>query len=189
MEILSFKPLSARNWKDLEQLFGKRGACAGCWCMAWRLSHKEWEAGKGLSNKRKLKSLVSRGTSPGILAYKGRQPIGWCSVAPRPEFIALQGSRVLARIDDEDVWSISCLFVAKESRGSGVSVQLLRAAAKFVEDRGGKIIEGYPVLPYTKKMPDAFAWTGTQSAFEQAGFTEVARRSKARPIMRIYLNG
>jgi GNAT superfamily N-acetyltransferase len=185
MEKLSFKPLSVKNWDDLEDLFGNRGACGGCWCMTWRLTHKIWQAGKGASNKRRLKSLVKLGQSPGILAYKGQRPIGWCSVAPRRDFITLQRSRVLAPIDAEDVWSISCLFIARAYRGKGVSVQLLRAAAKFVEKRGGKIVEGYPVVPYTTRMPDVFAWTGTLAAFERAGFIEVARRSKARPIMRI----
>ena len=46
------------------------------------------------------------------------------------------------------------------------------------------MVEGYPVEPYTGKMPDAFAWTGLVSSFTQAGFREVARRSKSRPIMR-----
>src|SRR5262245_14820805 len=26
-------PLTPERWPDLEQLFGPRGACAGCWCM------------------------------------------------------------------------------------------------------------------------------------------------------------
>jgi hypothetical protein len=33
-------------------------------------------------------------------------------------------------------------------------------------------------------VADAFVWTGLASAFRQAGFKEVARRSKTRPIMR-----
>ena len=35
------------------------------------------------------------------------------------------------------------------------------------------------------KIPDSFVWTGLPSAFERAGFVEVARRSPARPIMRV----
>jgi hypothetical protein len=34
-------------------------------------------------------------------------------------------------------------------------------------------------------MPAAFAWTGFPSAFIKAGFIEVERRSRTRPIMRI----
>lgn len=184
-----FLPVTRSRWNDLERLFGPRGACGGCWCMAWRLSPLLWRAGKGESNERKMKSLVERGRSPGILAYDGRQPIGWCSVAPRSEFIALQRSRVLAPIDSANVWSITCLFIAKEYRGKRVSVQLLSAVGTILQKRGARIVEGYPVIPYTRKMPDVFAWTGTYSAFKQAGFLEVARRSRSRPIMRMYLKG
>jgi hypothetical protein len=49
---------------------------------------------------------------------------------------------------------------------------------------GATIVEGYPVEPKTADMPAPFAWTGTASAFRKAGFTEVARRSATRPIMR-----
>jgi hypothetical protein len=33
-------------------------------------------------------------------------------------------------------------------------------------------------------MPVAFAWTGFVAAFAQVGFTEYARHSATRPIMR-----
>ena len=33
-------------------------------------------------------------------------------------------------------------------------------------------------------MPEVFAWTGIRSAFDNAGFKEVARRAETRPIMR-----
>jgi hypothetical protein len=48
-------------------------------------------------------------------------------------------------------------------------------------------VEAYPVEPKKDKMPDAFAWTGLASAFIKAGFTECARRSETRPIMRFYI--
>jgi hypothetical protein len=34
---LAFHPLTPERWHDLEQLFGTRGACGGCWCMWWRV--------------------------------------------------------------------------------------------------------------------------------------------------------
>lgn len=88
-------------------------------------------------------------------------------------------------MDDTPVWSISCLFVHKGQRKKGISVQLLRDAVDHVKSRGGKVVEGYPVEPYSEDMPAPFAWVGLASAFLAAGFKEVARRSKSRPIMRI----
>ncbi len=181
---LQFYPATKSRWKDVEALFGARGACGGCWCMSWRLKRADFEHGKGPKNKKALKNLVTKGKSPGILAYENGKPIGWCSVAPREEFVFLGKSRVLAPIDDAAVWSVSCLFVEKQHRSKGVSVALLKAAAEYVKKRRGKILEGYPVVPYISKMPDAFAWTGLPSAYKKAGFKEAARRSKSRPMMR-----
>ncbi len=50
-----------------------------------------------------------------------------------------------------------------------------------------KIVEGYPIAPKKDKVPDVFAYTGFLSAFQSAGFVEVARRSETRPIMRFYI--
>jgi GNAT superfamily N-acetyltransferase len=91
----------------------------------------------------------------------------------------------LKPIDEREVWSVACLFVAKPFRRRGVTVGLLRAAGEFVARRGGKIVEGYPIDPKQDSMPDVFAWTGLKSAFNKAGFSECARRSETRPIMRI----
>ena len=91
--------------------------------------------------------------------------------------------RSLKPVDDLPVWSVTCFFVAKAHRGQGVTVALLEAAAKFVRKRKGKALEGYPSDPKAR-WPDAFAYHGTVSAFEQAGFVEVRRPSKGRAIMR-----
>ncbi|MBI1745315.1 MAG: GNAT family N-acetyltransferase [Acidobacteria bacterium] len=181
---LVFHPLTSDRWTDFEILFGERGACGGCWCMWWRLKRSEFERRKGRANKQSMRSLVMSGEVSGILAYAAEEPAGWCAIAPRESYTVLERSRVLKRIDDKPVWSVTCLFVKKEYRNKGVSVQLLRAAVAFVKAQGGTIVEGYPVEPKTDRMPDIFAWTGLVSAFQQAGFVERARRSQTRPIMR-----
>jgi len=152
--------------------------------MVWRLARSEWEEGKGKDNRRGLMRLVKRGAEPGILAYADGEPIGWCAVAPRGEYPALRRSRVLKPLDDEPVWSISCLFVLASWRRKGISAALIEAAAEHAMKHGARIVEGYPVIPYSKAAPGAFLWTGTPRAFERAGFMEVHRWSKNRPIVR-----
>ncbi len=78
-----------------------------------------------------------------------------------------------------------CFFVARRQRRKGLTVQLLIAAVEFAGTRGARIVEGYPVEPKNDRVPDAFVYTGLLSAFQQAGFIEVFRRSATRPIMRI----
>lgn len=181
-----FRPATKTRWKDLEALFGPRGACAGCWCLYWRLPHAQFHAGKGAGNRRAFRRLVETGQEPGLLAYAGKQPIAWCALAPRSALPRLDRSRVLAPVDAAPVWSVPCFFVARPYRRRGLQARLLVAAAARARARGAAILEGYPVEP-DGATADAFAWTGLASAFREAGFKEVARRSPTRPIMRLRL--
>jgi GNAT superfamily N-acetyltransferase len=179
-----WKALSAETWKDFERLFGERGACGGCWCMTWRRPRREFRAEAGAGNKAAIKKLMQSGEPVGILLYKHGEAVGWCSVAPRQQFVALERSRVWARVDDTPVWSVSCFFVARPYRKQRLSVELLRAAAAYAKKLGAKTIEGYPQDLGGKTLPAAFVWTGLLKTYERAGFVEVARRSPAKPIMR-----
>lgn len=181
---LTFKPLTPDRWDDFCTLFGERGACGGCWCMWWRKPRSQFTRDKGATNKRSMKRLVDSGESPGIIAYDGRDAVGWCAIAPRADYPVLLRSRVLKPVDDKPVWSVVCFFIARPYRRQGVGVELLKAAVKHAAKFGAKIVEGYPVEPKKDSMPDAFAWTGLASLFKRAGFVEVLRRSDTRPIMR-----
>ncbi len=151
--------------------------------MFWRQTKPDFVRNSGEPNKRALKKLVTKGAPTGILAYSDSQPIGWCAIAPRQDLIKLEQHRTLKRLDDHPVWSVVCLFVAKSFRQQGVSVALLKAAAEWARSQGAQIVEGYPTEP-GKKLPDPFVYTGLASTFRKAGFVEVARPARTRPIFR-----
>lgn len=184
---LNYFPFTPDRWNDFETLFGERGACGGCWCMLWRLKRSEFESGKGDGNRNAMRAIVESGVVPGILAYIKGKPIAWCSLAPREDYPALERSRIMKKIDETPVWSISCFFIDKGYRRQGVSTWLARAAIDYVKRRGGNTLEAYPVESKKKHTPPAFAWTGLASAFKKVGFIECARRSETRPIMRYYI--
>ena len=186
---LAFRPLTPRRWTDFEALFGPRGACAGCWCMFWKLPNKDFEALAYDGNKAAQKAIVEAGRAPGLLAYAGKEAVGWIAVEPREKYPRLARSRVLKPVDAQAVWSITCFFTRRDHRGQGVSVGLLRACIEHVRKHRGKIVEGYPVEPRSGKLPAPFVYTGLASAFREAGFTEVARRSETRPIFRYVIGG
>jgi GNAT superfamily N-acetyltransferase len=187
---LEWHPLTMERWHDFKRLFGERGACGGCWCMLWRLKRSQFERLKGEGNRRAMRAIVESGTVPGILAYAQEEPVAWCSVAPREDFQSLARSRILKKVDETPVWSISCLFIASRFRGRGLSVALAAAAVDYVSRRGGRMVEAYPVEPgRNKRQAPVFVWTGLASAFRKAGFRECARRSPTRPIMRFHIRG
>lgn len=185
---LEFHSLTPDRWPDLAQLFGPRGACAGCWCMWWRIKRSEWEQQRGEGNREAFRAVVEAGALTGILAYSDGKPAGWCAVAPRDTYTVLERSRTLKRIDDQPVWSVTCFFVARPFRRQGLMERLLAAAVDHARDHGAQIVEGYPIEPRQSSMPDAFAYTGLAATFRKIGFVEAARRSETRPIMR-YLIG
>jgi len=183
----TFSVLDQGHFSDFEKLFGPRGACGGCWCMFWKLPHKDFQILAGDGAHQMQKSLVEQGLTPGILAYDGDNPIGWIAVEPRSEYPRLARSRVLKPVDQAEVWSVTCFYTARTHRRRGVTVELLKQAVIYVDSKGGKIIEGYPVEPKEGKAPDPFVFTGLPGAYRAAGFVEVARFSPTRPIYRFYI--
>jgi len=185
----TFLPLTAERWPDLETLFGRNGACAGCWDMYLRLRPGEWGRMQGEPNHQAFRQIVMSGTEPGIIAYAGNVPAGWCAVEPREAYPALARSRLLHPVDDEPVWAITCFFVHRAFRRRGLITCLLREAVAWAQAHGARIIEGYPIDPGEKRISAGNAWRGTADLFRAAGFTEVARRAPDRPIMRYSRDG
>lgn len=172
------------DWASFTQVMGEKGGCGGCWCMLWRLSSKDMEAGQGAANRAAMKAIFEAGAAPGLVAWQDDKAVGWVQVAPRAAFPRMANSRILQPVDDLPVWSVSCFFVDKSVRRQGLSVALLTAAGVFAKSKGAVVLEGYPIDTPKPKYPPVYAWTGFFGAYQAAGFTEVARRSPTRPIMR-----
>lgn len=180
----TFRPLTLERWPDLETLFGPRGACAGCWDMWRRIKRSTFEAQQGDANREAFRQIVEGGAVPGLIAYDGQEPVGWVAVEPREAYPVLQRSPVLKPVDDQPVWAITCFFVAKGYRRTGMTAALIEAALDHAGRHGARIVEAYPVAPRSGDAPDMYVFTGTVAAFERLGFVEAARRSPTRPIMR-----
>ncbi len=181
----SFEPLTLKNWKQFEALFGEKGACGNCWCMYYRLRKSAFDTGKtNLGNKKAMYDLVKTGYPTGLLALYQDQAIGWLALAPREDYPRLENSRVHKRIDNEAVWSIPCTFIAKGFRRKGFSIALLKGAIAYARENRITLLEAYPAIPTQEKLPDAFAWIGLYTAFEKAGFKIVDRKSPNRPMVR-----
>lgn len=180
------RPLTTQTWSDLERLAALPGSSIlrGCWCMYYRLSGPvSVSAAAGGDHRQELCALVDAGTVPGLVGYLDGEPVGWISLGPREDYLRLRRSRVMRPVDDEDVWSVVCTFVARQHRGKGVQHRLLRAAVDYARDRGVRLLEAYPV-DKPERSHDDFMFFGSRSLYERAGFTEVVRRSPTRVVMR-----
>jgi len=182
---IKFKALNKDTWTDLQTLFGPKGACGGCWCMYWRLPHKQYEAHRGQGNKEKLKSLIQNQAHLGVMAFDHDLPIAWCSVSPKTELPRIQTSRLFKNTSEvKDTWSITCLYIHKDHRGRGMSGTIISTAADYAFDHGAANIEAFPIIPKSK-IPAVFAWVGFVNSFERAGFKKIVQVSDTRALMRL----
>jgi GNAT superfamily N-acetyltransferase len=179
------RPVTPSRWDDLVSLFGPSGAYSGCWCMWFRETSAEFDRNGNPGNRKALAALVRRNRRPGLLAYVDGRPAGWVSLAPRDEFGRIERSPALKPVDDRPVWSVVCFFIDKRFRGRGLGKRLLDAAVDHAAGKGARVVEAYPRDPSAgRRITSAEAFVGLLPMFEAAGFREVARRSKDRPIVR-----
>ncbi|HZF16995.1 MAG TPA: GNAT family N-acetyltransferase [Steroidobacteraceae bacterium] len=182
------RALTRRDWPHIETLFGERGACAGCWCMFWRVpgSRTQWQARLGERNKRAFRRLVEAGRVRGCLAFAGRDPIGWVSIGPKIEFPYFERSRSIPASADAREWCVTCFYVPARWRSKGVASSLLAAAVELAGKSGARLIEGYPLVPKHAhaRAPAAFAWTGVPRLYEQCRFERAANPVAKKVIYR-----
>jgi GNAT superfamily N-acetyltransferase len=178
--------LDPDRWPDFLALARQMGGNRSCYCMWWRE-----ERGERLGRPRSqaARELVDQGPAPGLIAYEGDTPVGWCAVAPRAAYPRLntgRDTRPLPDADDLDrVWVVSCFFVPQQWRGQGVTRMLLAAAVDFAYRHGARVVEGVPIDPAVVHRSAGASYTGTLPLFLAAGFEEVARPTpKARVTVR-----
>ncbi|MYH60986.1 MAG: GNAT family N-acetyltransferase [Caldilineaceae bacterium SB0675_bin_29] len=181
---LLFLPVTAERLPDLEEFSNCHGKFRYCSCMRWRMTSSAFRRSTKEKRVAALEELVRAGTPVGILAYSGTTPVGWCSVAPRESYAALERSRVLPRVDDAPVWSVVCLFVDRRFRRQGLTGRLLQAAVDYARGQGAPAVEGYPVAPDAP----SYTYMGTPETYRRAGFVDVTPVGQKRMVMRYNLH-
>jgi GNAT superfamily N-acetyltransferase len=171
-------PLTPDRWRDFAALMESRFDTRHCWCMAPRLA-TSYRTRTGAANRRAMKKVVdSAPAPPGVLAYIDGEPVGWCAVAPRPDFPRIDRVASRATSGDTDVWAVVCFYVLRHARRQGVSKALLAAAIRISQEHGARSVEGYPVEGGNNP------YRGFPSVFRAARFNEVARLRANRPLLR-----
>ena len=182
---LKLQPLTVNNWHLFEEVMGEKGGCGGCWCMYFRLFPKEFSNDKYEGHKGRMYDLVKAAKPTGLIATYNKEAVGWIAFAPREDYKRIENSRGFKRIDDKPVWSVTCFFIKKEFRKMGLSEQMIKGTVDYARKKKIKILEAYPAIPYSDKVPPPFLWVGILSAFTKNGFEVVQQNGKSRAMVRL----
>lgn len=181
-------PATADTWDDVVTVMGTRGDPSRCWCQFFLLTGAAWRESRAAENRERLRcQITSAGYPVGVLARQGAHPIGWCAVAPIDDYPRLLASP-LTGTALPGTWSITCFVVRVGHRRQGVSRALLAGAVDHARAGGARLIEAYPIdTTVRESASSADLYHGPLGIFLDAGFTEVARPSPARPLVRLML--
>jgi GNAT superfamily N-acetyltransferase len=165
----------ATVFEDVRTMVGpKRPDANVCWCLSYRLtSSKENLSLIGTARGDRVEQLVRMSPPPGVLAYDGREVVGWAAVHRRAD-TSFARNRKIPHVDDLDVWSVWCIRVRPCHRKQGISHHLLAGAVEFARAHEAVAIEGYPLDNRGARIDQTMAYPGSMALFERAGFTKAA---------------
>jgi GNAT superfamily N-acetyltransferase len=194
---LEIVPANQASWKDIQAVFGTTGDAHRCQCQRFKTPAREWDrqwaSGSVGERAKHLRAQTRCGrpnstTTNGLVAYLAGEPVGWCAVEPRTEYVRLGRIPWTGRKEDKTdagIWAVPCFITRAGYRRRGISRALACAAVDFARQRGARALEGYPIITQPGRE---IAWgevhVGSRSIFVDAGFTEVSRPSLRRVVMR-----
>ena len=184
------RPLDADTWPDFARLVEAHGGVfGGCWCMSF---HPEG-ANRGTTaaqNRAAKEARVRDDRAHAALVYDGTSCVGWCQFGVPDELPRIKNRKAyLDGLDDggDDQlpdWRITCFFVDRTHRRSGVAAAALAGALAEITRLGGGTVESYPEDAADRKVSAAFLHNGTLALFEAHGFHPTRRIGKHRWVVR-----
>ena len=172
VQSLRIEPLTESRMEDFAAVANPNHRQKHCWCLSHRLSAQEIRERGGEDRYEAMCSLAREKIAPGVIAYLGDQPVGWCSISPRAQIPKLENSKLIRPVDDLRVWSIICMVVRGGYRRRGVNRQMVLGVLEYAKSLGAPAVEAYPVDP-EGRMDLTMAYVGTRKMFEEAGFEVV----------------
>jgi ribosomal protein S18 acetylase RimI-like enzyme len=149
------KELSSSTWPDFERFFTQGNGWDYCWCMAFQSDRsrskgrQRTRAEQGVRNREDKRRLVGEEVAHGILVYAHDEPVGWCQFGPAEELLSVDRRKTSGRTAEERsgdrLWRITCFVTSKKHRRNGVAGIALAAALAAMREKGGGLVEGYPV--------------------------------------------
>ena len=184
------------SWADLQAILGTADYPGRCYCQRFKTRDCHWSSMNDQERRSRLREQTHcdnprASATTGLVAYLGKEPVGWVAVEPRTAYPRLLRTRTAWSGRGEDkaddsVWAVTCFVTRKGYRKRGVTYALAAATVDFARENGARALEAYPMTaPPGKEITWGELHVGSRQVFDDAGFTEVSHPSPRRVVMRI----
>jgi hypothetical protein len=177
------RPLTAETWDAYARMMERHnGVFGGCWCTWFHTMSSEKE--RSYEANRNLKQrLVGERRAHAALVFRADEVVAWCQYGSPVELPNIYHRKQYdAELDVMPDYRITCIFVDKRHRRSGLSSVALRGALDLIAAAGGGLVEGYPHdAQGTRK---SVLYDGTRTLFEAAGFDYIRPKGPGNCVMR-----
>jgi hypothetical protein len=177
------EPLTAATWAPFARLVERHnGVSGGCWCTWFQTMHSEKAFTAG-GNRDCKHRLVLEGRAHAALVLEGEEAVAWCQYGSPAELPNIYHRKEYeATREPAPDFRITCLFVDKRVRRSGLSLIALRGALDLIAQAGGGVVEAYPHDTGGSRVSNLYS--GTRTLFESAGFTYVRPKGSRNCVVR-----
>lgn len=179
------EPLGPATWDAFADLVERHnGVFGGCWC-TWFHRFPDPPERAELGNREFKRRLVEQGRDHAALVYDGDLAVAWAQYGPVAELPNIHHRKDweqgLQQVPDH---RITCLFVDRRYRRTGVAALAVGGALSLIAAAGGGLVESYPHdLPPDRKISSSFLYNGTRTMYERLGFTYQRPKGKGNCVM------
>jgi GNAT superfamily N-acetyltransferase len=167
--MLSLEPLVADQLDTFRDFLG-RDDFGGCFCAVWTAFGDDWVPrcrDSAQPNFHETKRRVLEGQHVGFLVLDETEPVAWTGSGPKSGF-PLLATKLASRLTGVtgDVWSVACIAIRADRRGSGLSRRIVELLIDRARDAGATAMEAYPTRPWDEPR----SYRGSETTFEKFGF-------------------
>lgn len=179
------KPLTTETWDAFAALAAKHnGVWGGCWCTYFHADTDE-DPKKQLGGHDFKKRMVELGIAHAALVFEGEDAIGWAEYGSPTELPRIyHRKQVEGGAEALPLFRITCFFIDRDHRRSGIAIEALTGALGLIAESGGGVVESYPRDSEGEKVSSSFLHNVTRGMFERAGFEYIRPVGTSKCIMR-----
>jgi GNAT superfamily N-acetyltransferase len=180
------EPLTPATWGAFADLAERHnGVWGGCWCTYFHRRPDNEAERSALGHREFKRRLVDSGDTHAALVFDGDVAVAWCQFGTVDELPNIHHRKEWERtVEAVPDFRITCVFVDRDYRRSGVAAAAVGGALDLIAAAGGGVVESYPhdLEPGTKTSA-SFLYNSTRSMYGKLGFTYLRPKGQGNCVM------